>query len=462
MQTDVFDAFFEKLRKYGIGPGQIFEGLTKFDDTQLIDLVEELHQLLPICQYHDIERQTPYSFMANSGLSGLQTAPVDTLRLAQVDSLARFSVLYADTVFIQEPLSNQRFSKSGFPVMRKEVGIELAIMLALKPLLEAGIVKIASNTFPLNNFSLEQINNEIQRTVNRANTALRKRFSKNVTFDVSYIPRSGFRMTIAEGPLDLIENPSTRGNTGVIGQFSLETPPSLVKMVAKNDKDGLLKIKVNNRHPAFRDLFEELISSITRDLSFMALGSLLFDLNYITDRTADLLALESSNSTTNVALNRTLLEEFSHDMPIVFGAPLSALLKLRKKEWESFLDYRDALRQALRTVESDKQAKASTVFADIVNPELNRIDLSLKRNKSLLSKAAGRDAILAVGAVAMGLLTGFVSPQIADAIAKLGGLKYGIDTAKNLAAAYSEPKEAQENRYYFLWKARRMLKNYSQ
>jgi len=147
-------------------------------------------------------------------------------------------------------------------------------------------------------------------------------------------------------------------------------------------------------------------------LGFLAICSVLYDLNYITDRTADLVALSGSNSEQNVRLNRSLFETFSHDMPIVFGAPLSSLLKLRKDEWESLRVYRDALREALRTVEDDQRVNAKVVFNDLVLPELNRIDLLFNRNTRFLMKAAARDVTFATGAVAIGLLTGFVAIQV--------------------------------------------------
>src|SRR4051794_35475737 len=95
-----FGQLFDKMKSLGFVYGQINQALAKFDDNQLLPLIEDLRSLFPIWQYEAPSIQSPYAFLANSGLSGLRGDPKAAIRLPPLDSLARFAVLYADTVFI--------------------------------------------------------------------------------------------------------------------------------------------------------------------------------------------------------------------------------------------------------------------------------------------------------------------------------------------------------------------------
>jgi hypothetical protein len=140
----------------------------------------------------------------------------------------------------------------------------------------------------------------------------------------------------------------------------------------------------------------------------------------------------------------------------MFRVPLRVLLKLRRDEAEAFAVYRDTLRLALREVEKNGVAKAKTILNDVVQPELHKLDLIVRRNRRRMLSAAARDALFATGAITIGLATGFIAPGVADAVAALGGIKYGVDTVRNVNSAFVEPEGVQKHPYYFLWKATKM------
>ena len=454
-----FDPFFELLRSRGVSAGGVAKAVAAASDSGLLDLIDELRQALPV-QYELNSPWSPYSFVANSRLSGMY-GPTNVVahRLTAADSLARFAVLYADTVYIQEPFSEGRFGREGrMPPNREAAVAEIEVMLALRPLLDAGIIRVARNYFPLQPGADGQaINDQMSRVTGLAAEALLERFAADVRFNVTYIPKTGFRMALADGPIELIENPSTVAGRGAIGRMGLGAPPELVAAIPKDATD-LQTLKFGREHPAFESHFRELIQPIIADLGYATVCSTLYRLNYITDRVAETYALRESNASVDVAFNRSLFEAFSHDVPVVLGSPLRTLLKLRRTDWEAFRVYRDALRSALRTIKEDRLANPAGVFSDVIQPELNRIDLTMKRNRRLLLKTAVRDAAFATAAVGIGLLSGFVTPGLADAVAKLGGLKFAIDTVKNANAALLEPEEAKSSQYFFLWKVGRALR----
>lgn len=333
MNIDKYEILFDKIEAHGMKPGMVNAILSKFDETQLIIYINGLQQW--IAGINDYPKEIPtakYSFLANSGLSG-QEGPWE-IRKNAIESISRFAALYSDHVYVQQPL---RVSLDPeFPVRLDEISTEIETLLALKPLFMAGILKIANNYFPIPpKIEADRLNHEFQHTIQRAKKALIETYGSDVNFNVSYIGKSGFLMNIIDGPLDLISNPSAIPGRGAGIQFSLNERSEIALNWGKDET--FTGKEITNIHTDFPILFDQLIQPIIRDLSFMTLTGTMYGLNYLTDRTADSVALSRRDSETDSQNNQKLLEAFAHEVPIMFDAPLTKLLELRKKEGDSFV-----------------------------------------------------------------------------------------------------------------------------
>jgi hypothetical protein len=458
MQIESFDSFFDHVSSLGIRSGSVVAFLEGLSDTRRLEVLIELYALLPgPAQYPDRPRPSPFSFLASSTLSGHSHRG-----LAAVDSLARFAVLYADTVFIREPelADHSRLghdSNEGTTLASPSTALaaDLETLLHLEPLLRAGVVKLARNFFPMEEpAATQRVNEELQKILDGSQRALYDRFAQETSFRVSYIPRSKLCMSIATGPLDLIENPATTPGRGAVGHFALGEFPELSSL--PSGPGDFRSGEVRSDHIAFTRLFEQLLHPILSDLGYVAVCSSLYRLNYLTDRLADMYALAQTGSAGNTAATFSVVRALTHDVPVVFGTPLVQLLRFREAEGEAFRVYRDALKKAVQESESIGPNKAEAVFSDVVQPELNKIDLAMKRNPKLLLQSSGRDVLFTTGTLSIALAAGLVSPVLASALVVAGG-RFLYEAIKSSIAAFLDPKDAQANPYFFLWKARRAL-----
>jgi hypothetical protein len=224
MSAPTFAGVFELLAKHGITLENAVSKVEAYNDEQVFNLIEKVQECMPACQYPDERHAAPYAFLANDRLSGVAGAwgLKSGYRLSRVSRVAAFAAWYADAVYIHQPLSREKYiHDSKRPLVKPEVAAELEVLLFLRPLLEAGFVRIAANHFPLDaRMPVNAIQERIQQITDHAFQKLFAKFGSHVNFSVSRIPSNGFRMTIAKGPLELIDNRSTDGHTGVIGHFT--------------------------------------------------------------------------------------------------------------------------------------------------------------------------------------------------------------------------------------------------
>jgi hypothetical protein len=453
-----FPEFFEELDRLAISPGRVLPKLVKMERDALIGLAYSLREKLPPPSINS--KRDPFSFVANGHLSGtVPNLPIG-VRLAGVDALARFAALYATSVLVREPFEVQWLaslargnSRVPLPVeiIADDLAGQLETLLFLRPLFEAQLADIMYNFFP-ELPAIERVNAELQRILSAAEAALFRSYGERVSFSVSHIQRNGLTMSLASGARDLVVFQDA------IGHFSFRKLPAVKgqNRKAKSSKQGdLITLKVAKGHPWFKEMFGELLGPILSDIGLQAVSSMAFRTSYLTNREADVKALEGSNTAEGTAISRRLFKDLAHEIPVIQDIPLANVIALREREQEAFQVYRDAVRAALHEGNS-APLKGRELYQDIIRPELNKIDLAMRRNREMLFKAAARDAVLGIGAVALGIYSGLVTPELGDAIAKLGGLKFGIDLLKNVKAATEEPQSIRENRFYFLWKLQQL------
>ena len=349
--------------------------------------------------------------------------------------LARFAALYADCVLIPDPFSV--IGDGDSLGTRIRLLSRLVSLRKLQPVIEAGLVRLAPSMFPVCNGhmrefetrrdmhedDLEAAGNELVPAIL---AALRVRTScagqsPSVEVDGPDELLGGQPMTIRflpEGPVGraILSNES----------LPLEFLPDLVQT-------------------AF-------IRPIIDDLRGQGMYSWLLGTSYLTNRSLDYEFLRRVDVTSGRhGLGRVAIA-MEHALPVVDGAPLQALLELRQAEPEAFRTYRSAFAETLRQHEGEPH-EMRAIFDRVVRPELDRLDLEVKKIKKLVSAKVREKLIFGSGTLTIGLALGAVLPDVGSIIASLGGLKYGVEILEELNKTQKEPIEAMDNPYYFLWRA---------
>src|SRR5439155_21931290 len=131
------------------------------------------------------------------------------------------------------------------------------------------------------------------------------------------------------------------------------------------------------------------------------------------------------------------------------------LVALRQKDGAAFQVYRDSVSRVLRELTSRDAKKARQAFQDVVLPHLSDIDLALSNAKKVARRKIATNVAIGTGLVAVGLTTGLLPPNVGQIIASLGGLQAGANALQGMIELLAEPEAVRQNKYYFLWKARR-------
>jgi hypothetical protein len=350
--------------------------------------------------------------------------------------LARFVALYSDSVLILHPLYDHRAdlqvkyksADTEYITALIKMGIEADFMLLFhyRPLLEEGIVGIGPHSFSLCE-KCQKENIRGLKEIEKGASLIAKENLRN--FKIQY-QRDDFNLPSIsfDGPEEFLAHPISvtlyKENT----QYKKRDDQYWVTYLIRSGLSGIL-------HPNCKSF------------------------SYLTDHTPDIAVLKKTTEQKFPEINASLLEGLSHNLPFIDNAPLSRLIEFRKKEGEAFRVYRDSLRLALKSVQNTTENISGEVFSDVVLPELNKIDNTIKNSRKILKRRLSEELIISVGSIGLGLFAGLVSPTFGACIGAVGGLRSVPGLVKDAASIFSEPLEIRNNSYYFLWKVREETRN---
>ena len=144
---------------------------------------------------------------------------------------------------------------------------------------------------------------------------------------------------------------------------------------------------------------------------------------------------------------------FSYSVPFINDIDLVQLLELRKKDYESFLVYRDSIRYFLEETNNFNVTKnIKEVFSDIVNPEINKISLTFKNNKTLLKNKVNRELLISSCLIGLGLFSGLLPNDLGKIVGALGGCDFLKAIINQKIEGTLESNEIKNNDLYFIWK----------
>lgn len=448
--------------------GQNGYGLNRFDDVDsyheikdkndlanLVKIQADIHNYLPFATKHT---SSPSQFIANSTLAG-EPHPCANIecRLQNVDAMAQFAALYADTILLPNPfqdlldLSQDLASIDDRTVISTflEIQSRIAILLRLHPLIETGYIKFVETEHY--NFCPDcyaemvgQTKSDFREYLKEIHDYFYKRFVK----DTNITLHSDENMVYANvrGPADLIEH-------GSIIHVCEKVPKKLEYKI--NNKD----ILVEPEDPIFDSLVDGQKDPALNDILRRNYYSNQFNVNYLTQREIDAKLIQNIGDPKDKRATWLLAQTFSHTLPTIENSKIESLLKLRENETDSFDLYRDALQLALKESQCEDPVILKELFDDLVRPEINKIESTVQNAKRALRRDISKDIVVGAGFVSIGLFGGFLPPNIGKIISALGGIHYSSKLFENVRDLFLEPLEARKEKFYFLWKVQKKFKH---
>jgi hypothetical protein len=451
------------LDENGFGPRiRSFRGIERrVDSLSVQELVKILERVAERYKFQPQAVTTPFTFVGTQELSGAASpCEAPRCRIAASDELGRFAALYADHVYVPNPL-NSIFQVSD-PVgheayFRMQVAIGFAVITKLRPLINAGLISF-----------VEVENNGLCRSCfdrawneaagNKPATPdlsfyLISRFAKEAKFTLHEILDDGKPVIHVSAPESLLSCGGFRATGRSLKDIGIE------------GQSVKLPMKLNNRSSAVNYITYELIEQIISDIRTQTTLTKTLGASYLTSREVDFDILDKFGLRSTKRARTTNRSIFAHSLPVVDQVSLTHVLKLRSHEGEAFQIYRQAVSRALDVTKSDKGKREQQIFEDLIQPELIKLDSTIRKSRKLLLNSTAQDLVVVAGTMAIGALAtalpreiqaiGQLSPYIGPLLGAGGSVHYSKRLLQNVVKLCQESDDAINNRFYFLWKLRR-------
>ena len=421
--------FYKLLQRKKISEKNMDRKFFGWNSSEIINFIEEAYELLLM---QPIVAKSLFSFAPNSSLSGAPF-PCSSIecRLTKLDSLARFSALYANQVVITNPFEKYIFSHQLAEALEQEPSarfIRVSLMgdvlglLYVRPLFEAGILSIRNGVTSLCAEHLaeaEALEAKIRGKLEKAEKQLQKRYRRETKVEITSRDDEVF-LTVS-GPDYLIEH----RKMDLVGKL----PPFLLDNYEIGQNRELTRKELKEF-----DVFSRLTRPIVRDIFDQNVEVHLSKSHYLTHREIDFDIITTMGNENVTRTSETLIGGLAHSIPTITNIPINKLVKLRQKEGEAFEVYRDTISRVLKQAKTLAKEEIVELVDDEVRPEIHKIERTIKNSRRLVARSLSKDILVSAGYITVGIFSGFLSADAGALITALGGYKFATSVIEQVTS----------------------------
>ncbi len=412
---------------------------------EILALTNELATAIPTVESVDVQ-PAGFAFLPDSDSSALGGCAETLHRRERAMELARFAALYSDVVYIPNyfsryPTEAPSLDNQSELFLRERLVGDITIALDLKPCLTAKIMRFVQTRFHFcercaADLAVDEKRVAIERAVRNAVARYSRRSHGTATI------YDGFYMLKVDGPREVFPHPWSTIHTGKLGKQTRglhhqSRMPATVQQVESEVR--------------------RIIGQAAFDVELQTILSRLLGTTYLTGRSIDVGLLRAVSGEAQIDVTDKLARDLACELPFLVDAPLDALVSLRSSEAESFAVCRSAIRKAAATVVGSpaiSRKDVHKIYRDGIEPELNRLDLIVKRARNSRLTSGLKDAVITSGLLLAGVYAGFLPSHISEILKVTGGLKMASDLVKAVTERFTIATQIKENEFYFLWKVR--------
>jgi hypothetical protein len=424
---------------------------------KIFDLAEKLANSTI---YGEVKGQASTEILTHSASLSLGGGPQDCIwlgcRVERIRRLARFALMYSDRVFVQNPLNDYgalatRVAREDEAYLRERFHDDLCVIMEMEPLLEHGEIVLFTSPHHLcpDCLAEQALGAGAGERLRLARKRLVDSFSVNTKATISYIPEVPCYSIGWEGPEFYFEHGTSISH--------VEKPPAALSNKRKLLAEVLSGKTVQIPQNVSKKLDDHKIhaSNVVRSVRAHLSVALATSSSFLTNRELDLSVLQSLAD--NTSLDRRNAIAFKHLttlVPFVEDVEIRDLIKLRDREKEAFVQYRDALRQTIGTFRKDGQAfgerDAKALYSDVIAPRLSSLDRQVTLAKRDLISKTYRPFLGLVGAISFGIYSG----EILRPVLGFFALTQAKDILEKLMSLGDAERVVASDNMYFLWKVR--------
>lgn len=390
-----------------------------------------------------------FNFYSNSTLGGgPRPCAAPWCRMANVDALARFSALYADKVLIPSPMDvHYKALIAGKPIDPFDFATSILILLKLKPLVLAHIVGFSSSYLCLCQECLKKITTQekkLKDQLSRLHQYLLKDF---VNIARCTLQRDSYGNTSIV--VDGLEKYGYHEHTYTV--MPVESP--IIKKMLSKSKSKVIEISPSVMKKL--RLADYYLSLSVEDVIRAQIMTEIVDSSYLTNRLSDCeiidtLRLEHSEYIKSFD-SKTISSSMFQKIPMISNATIDSIVKLRKSNEDSFVIYRDSINKFLKKSNNLDQKLIEELQCDLIDPEIHKMQQTIRQNRKALIKNSIRDMALCVAGVSIGVFSGVLPLDYVSTLGVIGGIPTIGKCISDLRAAFSDDV-IKSNNFYFFWK----------
>jgi len=385
--------------------------------------------------------------MANSTMSGESIHFNDQgQRIERVESLLSSTLLFADTIWIKNPLDE--YIKTEEEFFNSEEGkliflYDLFILYLYRASLEAGLVKICKTKTHFCRYCLIDSLDRVPAKYKKQMAVIDKRLTDEFVKGADYTyKKNGDKYELTIKPK----------KDGVFPdeEYQLEYVDPIEEYENSLSRSNC---KIYQRELKGTYLIEcDFVNPILNDIIMHDYYSSDCHLNYFTDRNLDMDLIRLLNGKKINQIGNKMINSLEHSFPFLQNVSSDKLIELREHEPEAFKTYRDSLETIIRKSKNLSGKELAEAIKDEVRPNINKIDSTIKKHSNKLTKGTLGNLIYCLGSVIIGLKGGFLPSQASSALAALGIANHGGQTVQNIIKLLNVESEVSDEKYYFLWK----------
>jgi len=451
---------FEQLENTGLlrGSEPCITKLEKMSKKELLDLLAQSVELT----YP--QEQSPvvsiFSQSASLSLSGDRT-PCHYIgcRLNRIRNLAQYAVLYADKIYAYNILS-YHLARHDIPSeeeLKADVFDDLIILGYLRPLIEAKKIVLITppQEFCPRCFGYHFAEKSFRKKADALYEWLRQKFLSETQVELEKLgPDYGY---LISGPDSLVGHGK---NVRVVTELP-ETLNKKSRIMAKVNQGEVIKLSRTVLERSVK-LHNEYAAEVLQNVFFELACAQCFNTGFLTERALHVEALNYLSMDSDlIERNRIIQKYLTLLVPFIQSARMEDLIKLREKEPESFIIFRESFTKALSEYRSGitrpfGPEDARQLYGDIIEPSLSKLDQTLKSSTKKLLKGTAAKVIAWGGAISFGFYAGFVPENLVEAATALGLTHVLAELGSNLLGSRIKKEELSNNDMYFLWRVREL------
>ncbi len=411
----------------------VFNTINKMPEKDLQIFVSFLYDCIPNSY---VEGDKLFNFSTNASISG-SSYPCSCFecKIKNLSNLAFFATMYADRVIVPSPIDYhyRQYTHYKQKIERTKLIEDILLLIYIKPLVLRRIVGFYTLKISICNDCLKEL-------LKKEDTIIRQ--SENVKGYIKNKMKKDFNIYTKHEKKDLY--------IYIEPKTDLILPGTIV-CSAKRKSDVFKKyIDIPDTNVIFED-FEKigfvdyLTDPIIDDFLLHSIWKDHDNTTYLTNRPIDTLIMKNLGQKNFE--NDNTLNYIKPILPLIENANIENLLKIRDNDYESFIVYRDKLKQIINNNNLNSEKEYNEAYHDLILPEINKMNNVLKKNKKHLIKQIGVDVFLTSIVCSVGMYNKFSFDGITGMMSLLG-VSTGIKDILKL----NSKQVIEENDLYFLWK----------